>query len=317
MQDAERQVAVGVGRHDDAETEDVVKLGKALLFLVHLAVDGQDGFLAREDAGIQAGSGKGGFHRTLHFLHQMAAAAACALDRLAQRAVAPGMQVLEGEVFQLAVGVVQAHAVGNGRVDFQCLGGDAHLRVTLHVVHGAHVVRAVGQLDQDHAHIVGHGQQHLAKGFGLVFLTAAELQLVQLGHAIHQMRHGGVEILGDLDLGDTAVFHGVVQQGGHQGVGVELPFGAQGGHGDRVGDVGLAALARHAQMRLVGKLVGIADLGHFIRREVVQLVQEGGKAGGRGNFSRRIHGVSAHGFSTQAGYSMLTELLSLCHEMRA
>jgi hypothetical protein len=49
---------------------------------------------------------------------------------------------------------------------------------------------------------------------------------------------------------------GVVQQRGHQGLGVELPLGALHGHGDRVGDVGFAAVAQLAQVGLVGKAVG-------------------------------------------------------------
>ena len=67
----------------------------------------------------------------------------------------------------------------------------------------------------------------------------------------------------------------VVQQGGHQGLGVELPFGALGGHGDRVGDVGLAAVADLAQMGFVGKPVGQADLLQIGGLQVVQL---GGRA---------------------------------------
>ena len=175
VQDAQCQIAIGIARHDDAETEDVIQLGKALLLAVHLAVDGEDGFLAGLDAGLEAGGGKGVLDVLLHFLHQMATTAACVADGLGQRFVAPGVQILEGQVFQLAVGAVQAQAVGNGSVDFQRFGSDAPLRVGLHVRHGAHVVRAVGQLDQDDAHVGSHGQQHLAEGLGLVFLPAAEL----------------------------------------------------------------------------------------------------------------------------------------------
>ena len=129
-----------------------------------------------------------------------------------------------------------------------------------HVAQGAHVVRAVGQLDQDDAHVARHGQQHLAERLGLVFLAGVELQLVQLGQAIHQFGHRRAEALDQLGLGDAAVFHGVVQQRGHQGLRVELPFGALGRDGDRVGDVGLAAVAQLAQVGLVGKAVGLPDL---------------------------------------------------------
>ena len=286
VQDAQCQIAIGIARHDDAETEDVIQLGKALLLAVHLAVDGEDGFLARLDAGLEAGGGKGVLDVLLHFLHQMATTAARVADGLGQCFVAPGVQILEGQVFQFAVGAVQAQAVGNGSVDFQCFGGDAALRVGLHVRHGAHVVRAVGQLDQDDAHVGGHGQQHLAEGLGLVFLPAAELQLVQFGEAVHQFRHRGAELLRQFFLGDAAVLHGVVQQRGHQGRGVEFPFGTLRSNRNRVRDVRFAALARLAQVRLVCQLVGRAHARDLILGQVVEFVEQGGKAGGGGSFGR-------------------------------
>jgi hypothetical protein len=61
-------------------------------------------------------------------------------------------------------------------------------------------------------------------------------------------------------LGDAAVFHRVVHQRGHHGLRIEPPVGHQAGHRDGVGDVGLAAGAELAQVRLVGELVGVAHL---------------------------------------------------------
>jgi hypothetical protein len=84
-------------------------------------------------------------------------------------------------------------------------------------------VQAVGQLDQDDAHVARHGQQHLAEGLGLAFLAGVELQLVQLGQPVHQLGHRRAEALDQLGLGDAAVLHGVVQQRGHHGLGVQLP----------------------------------------------------------------------------------------------
>ena len=52
--------------------------------------------------------------------------------------------------------------------------------------------------------------------------------------------------------------------------------------GDRVGDVGLAAGAELAQVRLVGEAVGVADLLDVGGVEVVELGGQRGEAGGRG-----------------------------------
>ena len=46
---------------------------------------------------------------------------------------------------------------------------------------GAHVMGAVGELDQDDPDVLGHGHHHLAEVLDLGFLAIAEFQLVELG----------------------------------------------------------------------------------------------------------------------------------------
>ena len=92
-----------------------------------------------------------------------------------------------------------------------------------------------------------------------------KLQLVELGQSVDQFGHRRAKALDQFGLGDAAVFHGVVQQRGHQGLCIEFPFGALDRHGDRVGDVGFAAVAHLAQVRLVGKAVGATHLFDITR----------------------------------------------------
>ncbi len=54
-------------------------------------------------------------------------------------------------------------------------------------------MQAIGELDQDHANIARHGQQHLAETFRIGFLPIAEAHLVQLGDAVDQFGHGLAE----------------------------------------------------------------------------------------------------------------------------
>ena len=121
-------------------------------------------------------------------------------------------------------------------------------------------MRAICQLDQDDAHIAGHRQQHLAKGLGLVFFSGVEFELFELRQTVDQLGHRCAKALDQLGFGDTAVFNRVVQQGGHQRLRIELPFGALLGHSDRVRDVGLAAVAKLAEVRLVSVAVRAPDL---------------------------------------------------------
>ena len=218
-----------------------------------------------------AGRGEGGLDLALHLLDQVAAAAARLGHRLGQDRVAPGPQMAERQFLQFAVGLVEARA--GARSARRCRASPCEMRRPLlarRIVQRAHVVRAVGQLDQDDAHVARHGQQHLAERLGLVLLARVELELVQLGEAVDQFGHRGAEALDQLRLGDPAILDRVVQQGRHQGLGVELPFGALGGHGDRMGDVGLAAVAQLPQVGLVGEAVGAAHLLDVFGVQVVE-----------------------------------------------
>ena len=246
----------------------------------HLAVDRVQRLFATGDADLHADLREGVVDIGLHLLDQVAPATAGLGDGLGQHRLAPGVEVAEGEVLQLAVGLVQTQPVGDGGVDVEGFRGDAPPLAARHVAHGAHVVGTVGQLDQDDAHITRHGQQHLAEGFRLVFFTGVELQLVQLGQSVHQLGHLQAEAVHELRFGHAAVLERIVQQRGHQGLGVEFPDCALGRDRDRVGDVGLAAVAQLAQMGLVGKSVGLTHLLNACGTQIAQVVSEGGEAGG-------------------------------------
>ena len=277
VQDAHGQVTLGQAADDDAKAEDVIHLRKRQTLFAHLVVDGKQRFLAAVDLHGQLGLRKRLFHIALNALNDVAPVAACLLHRLGQRPVAPRPKVLERQLLQFAVGLVQAQPVRNGRVNVQRVAGHTHAFGRGHRVHGAHVVQAVGQLDEDHAHVARHRQQHFAEGLGLRFFTRRELQLVELGQPVHQLGGGRTKAFDQLDLGDAAVFHRVVHERGHDGLHIELPVGTQAGHGDRVGDVGFTAGAELAQVGFVSKAVGFAHAFQIGGVEIVELAGEGGK----------------------------------------
>ena len=107
--------------------------------------------------------------------------------------------------------------------------------------HGAHVVQPVGQLDHQHPRVAGHRDDHLADGLGLG--GVAELDLVQLGHAVDQVRDLLAELGAQLVQRVVGVLDGVVQQRGDQRGGVHAQLGQDRRHGQRVGDVRVAGLA--------------------------------------------------------------------------
>ena len=159
-----------------------------------------------------------GLHRAAdlgeEFLVGMARAISMAPDDLV---VGVRLQVLEGQVFQLAAHLAHAQAVRDGRVDLDGLARDALAPLGAEIAQGAHVVQAVGQLDHDDADILHHGQQHLAEALGLAVLGGEEIQLAELGDAVDAARHLLAELLADLLDGDAGILHHVVQQAGLHG----------------------------------------------------------------------------------------------------
>jgi hypothetical protein len=88
-------------------------------------------------------------------------------------------------------------------------------------------VQAVGELDQDHAQVARHRQQHLAEALGLGLLARAELDLVELGDAVDQLDHVAAERLLDLLARERGVLERVVQQRRDDRLGVEAQVGEQ------------------------------------------------------------------------------------------
>ena len=132
----------------------------------------------------------------------------------------------------------------------------------------AHVVQAIGELDQDHAKIARHRQQHLAEAFGGGFLAAAEAHLVELGDAVDELGDVRAELGGDLLGGELGVFERVVQDRRDDRLGVHAELGEDAGDGDRMRDVRLAALARLAFVGERADFVRAADARDLLGREI-------------------------------------------------
>jgi hypothetical protein len=142
-------------------------------------------------------------------------------------------------------------------VDLQGLPRLALRRLGGHEPPGAGVVQPVGEFHDEHPDVLGHRDDHLADRLGL--RAVAVLQLVELRDTVDE--HGDLiaEVVTEHVEGVVGVLDGVVQQGGGKGLRPDPEVGEDLRHGDRVGDVRLAALAQLAGVRLVGRRVCALD----------------------------------------------------------
>jgi hypothetical protein len=147
------------------------------------------------------------------------------IEPLANQPVGLGIELAERQILHLLAQAVHAHAAGQRRIDVERLLRDALPPLFGHVLQRAHVVQPVGELDQQHADIVGDGEQELAQVLGLLGLPRDQVEPLQLGQAFDQMADVGAEDLVDLGPRRRRVLDGVVQQRRRDGGIVELEVG--------------------------------------------------------------------------------------------
>jgi hypothetical protein len=102
----------------------------------------------------------------------------------------------------------------------------------------AHIVQPVGELDQQHPDIVGHGEQEFAQILGGALGFGLRLDLRQLGDSVDQPGDRGAEALLDLFGGSDRVLDRVMQDRGRDRLVVELQVGQNARDFDRVAEIG-------------------------------------------------------------------------------
>ena len=171
----------------------------------------------------------------------------------------PGMEDLEREVLELPFDRMDSQAVRERRVDLERLLRLLHLLLLTEIFDRAHVVQPICELDQDHAHVLSHRNDHLPVVLGLGLLPALEADSRELRHPfdeLHDVVAEGRSQLVDVRVG---VFDHVVEQCGGDRLRVEVKLRADEGNTERMVD---KRLARSPHLAPVGPqclVVGAPD----------------------------------------------------------
>ena len=252
----QRAIAIVLARTQDAKRVNVRQMREGGLFLLHLAPDGIGPLFPPMHLDIDACldgetldfGADGGDH---------VAGVAAQLDETAHdRGAGLGMQHLEGQILELLADRLHAHAPGQRGIDLHGLPRDPLALVRAQMRDCAHVVQPVSQLDQDHADILGHGQQQLAEILGLGGGLRAQLQLRQLGDPVDQIGDLGTEKPRDLLIGGRRVLDGVVQQRGDDRGIIDPQFGQDRGDFQRMPEIRVTIGALLVAMRLRAEHIG-------------------------------------------------------------
>ena len=217
--------------------------------------------------------------RVFDALQELLALDAAGFDGGGDLFVADGVGIAEGEVFELAADFTHAEAVRQWGVDVESLAGNGFLTVGLQVLEGAHVVQAIGELDEHDADVGNHGQQHFSDVFCLTVFAIGELNFVDLGDALYDVGDLVAEAGFNFLAGRGRVFDGVMEQACGDGGRVHLHFGEDFGYFEGMNNVRLARGAHLALVVLDAEVPGFADEADVVIGAIgLDMAKEGFKA---------------------------------------
>ena len=131
---------------------------------------------------------------------------------LHQSIVCLRFQVPQAEILKLCLNAGDAEAIGERRIDFECLPRDALAFVLAHILQRAHIVQAISELNHDDADVLRHSEKHLAVVLEFDVLLGHGLNAPEFRHAVDERHDVLSEYLLDLLEGGLRILHHVVQE---------------------------------------------------------------------------------------------------------
>jgi hypothetical protein len=211
-----------------------------------------------------------------------------------------GVLVAKAQIFELPFELPHAQAVGQRCENIERFFGQraffGAVGLGADKLHGAGAQR---QLDEHHADVAHHRQQHFAHGFGLLgtlFGRGEAVDLGEMGELLHfidafdQRGDVGIARFGYFLLPIRAIAGNVGEQGGGHGIGQQIHIGHHFGSAQKVAQQGLAVGGERSggvvcfgqRKRVLQQLgIGFGQLGKISVKPRPVVVQIGGDAAGR------------------------------------
>ena len=273
VDDAQGVVALLHFVHQDPDGDDVmdvVQVPSQLGVSLHLPVNAVDVLGAAGHFGLEARLLQLLLQRVHGLLDQQLLLGLPPGQQVLDMAVLQRLEVVEGQVLELRLDLPYAQTVGQRGIDLQGLPGHGASSGQRQGLQRAHVVQAVGQLDEDHPQVLRHGHQHLPQALRLQVVAGGLLghlprYVAQLGHPVHQLGHVRAELLLYLLHRHTAVLRHIVKERRRDGGGVELQIRQNGRRFQWMLQIRLARAPELALMSLERELVGLSYNSQFVR----------------------------------------------------
>src|SRR5207248_6850134 len=182
VDDAERGIAVLYRGHDDAQRAHVVDLAEVERLRAHLVPDRVDVLRPAVDLGLHAGGLELAREHGDGTADVLLALQALLVEHAGNALVELRLEEAERQVFKLPLELEHAQAVRERRIDVEALARvDSALGARV-AREPAQRLRAAREAYEDHAHVLGHAEDHLAQHLVLLDGVGArgKPQLVEL-----------------------------------------------------------------------------------------------------------------------------------------
>ena len=238
VDDAQHRVAVSDRLHQDPNADEVIDVRELTAPDHHFLVDRVEVLGTPGDRRLDASASDVALE-LVDDTREVLIPRGCPLGHQAfDLVVHLGIEGPEREILKFPLHGVHAQAMCQGGVDLEGFARLLLLLLRRHERQGAHIVKAVGELDDEHANVARHRDHHLAHGFGSGCLAVRDA--IELGDAIDEIGHLIAEVLAQLLEGIAGVLDRVVQERSRQGRSRHAELGQDRRHGERVRDVGIS-----------------------------------------------------------------------------
>ena len=148
------------------------------------------------------------------------------------------------------------------------------------VVEGAHVVEAIGELDDQHADVLAHRDEHLAEVLRLLLHGRGKGDALYAGEASDDLADLMAELTAQVVEGARAILDGIVKQAGGDRHVVHVEIGQDVGNLQRMDEVRLSRAPHLPAVHLGGVEVRLLDQNDVRPRLLLEdLLDEGLGAG--------------------------------------
>ena len=174
---------------DTADGNQVIDFIKALLLILHLAVDRVDMLWSAINFSMQMAFPCIGLNLVDNLFDQLFSLATLFLHHVRNLVEFCLIQITERQIFKLPLDARNPETVSQWRINLHGLTRNAFLLILAQMLQGAHIMQAVSQFDQNDTDILRHGHEHLAMVFRQLLFMGLVLDLPELGHPIDNHAH--------------------------------------------------------------------------------------------------------------------------------